>query len=460
MPDLVIRGGTVITPAGPCRSDLAIEDGLIAAIAPELPAAHEEIDAREMVIFPGLIDDHVHFNEPGRSDWEGAASGSRALAAGGGTLFFDMPLNSSPCTVGREEFGQKRKALERASVTDFALWGGLVPGKVESLAELAACGVVGFKAFMSDSGLPEFPRADDVTLYEGMREAARLGLPVSVHAESEEVTKTLARRAVAEGCTGIRDYLDSRPVLAEVEAIQRAVLLAAETGAKLHIVHVSSGRGVLAAAEARSRGVDVSIETCPHYLFFTEDDLLQLGAVAKCAPPLRSADVRESLWKTLLDGVVDIVASDHSPSPPGMKQGSDFFRIWGGVAGVQSTLAVLLEEGYHRRGLPLARIVRVTATEPARRFAVPGKGSIEAGMDADLTLVDLLAEHTLKEENLFQKHRLTPYAGRTFRGVVRRTLLRGATIFADGNILANAGGKLIRPNLTNKAPHATIGIHT
>jgi allantoinase len=458
--DLVIRGGTLITAAGPRRGDLAIEDGLIAAIAPELPADREEIDARHLVIFPGLIDDHVHFNEPGRSDWEGAASGSRALAAGGGTLFFDMPLNSSPCTVGREEFEQKRQALERASITDFALWGGLVPGNRDALEELAVCGVVGFKAFMSDSGLSEFPRADDVTLHEGMREAARLGLPVSVHAESEEMTKTLARRAAAEGRTGIRDYLDSRPVLAEVEAIQRAALLAAETGAKLHIVHVSSGRGVVAAAEARSRGVDVSIETCPHYLFFTEDDLLQLGAIAKSAPPLRSVDVRESLWTTLLQGVVDIVASDHSPAPPEMKQGSDFFRIWGGVAGVQSTLAVLLEEGHHRRGLPLSSIARLTANEPARRFSLPGKGSIETGMDADLTLVDLTAEHVLKEESLFQKHRLTPYAWRTFRGTVRRTLLRGATIFADGNIVASSPGKLVRPNLTNKAPHATIGTHT
>jgi allantoinase len=460
VPDLVIRGGTLITSAGTRRGDVAIEDGLIAAIAPELPAAREEIDARDLVIFPGLIDDHVHFNEPGRADWEGAATGSRALAAGGGTLFFDMPLNSSPCTIGRPEFDQKRQALERASITDFALWGGMVPGNREALAELADCGVVGYKAFMSDSGLADFPRADDVTLYEGMREAARLGLPVSVHAESEELTKTLARRAAAEGRTGIRDYLDSRPVLAEVEAIQRATLLAAETGAKLHIVHVSSGRGVVAAAEARSRGADVSIETCPHYLFFTEDDLLQLGAVAKCAPPLRSADVRETLWKTLLEGVVDIVASDHSPSPPAMKQGSDFFRIWGGVAGVQSTLAVLLDEGHHRRGLPLTAIARLTATEPARRFRVPGKGSVETGMDADLTLIDLNTAHSLKDENLFQKHKFTPYAARTFRGTVRRTLLRGSTIFADGRILANGGGKLVRPNLTNKAPHATIGIHT
>lgn len=459
MAELLVRGGTLITPAGPQRGDLAIEDGLITAIAPELPGAQEEIDARELVVFPGLIDDHVHFNEPGRTDWEGAATGSSALAAGGGTLYFDMPLNSSPCTVGREEFEQKRVALERASITDFALWGGIVPGNCDALAALAACGVVGFKAFLSDSGLAEFPRADDVTLYEGMRQAAKLGLPVSVHAESEELTKTLARRAAAEGRTGIRDYLDSRPVLAEVEAIRRATLFAAETGAKLHIVHVSSGKGVVAAAEARSRGADVSIETCPHYLFFTEDDLLALGAVAKCAPPLRTADVRDALWTKLIEGLVDIVASDHSPSPPAMKQGGDFFRIWGGVAGVQSTLAVLLEEGHYRRGLPLAAIARLTAAEPARRFAIPAKGSIEIGRDADLTLVDLHASHTLREEALFQKHRLSPYTGRTFRGAVRRTILRGTTIFADGKIRKSGGGRLIRPNLINQAPHATIGTH-
>jgi len=459
VPDLVIRGGSLVTSAGPRRGDLAIEDGLIAAIAPELPPAREEIDARGFTIFPGVIDDHVHFNEPGRTDWEGAATGSRALAAGGGTLFFDMPLNSAPCTVGPEEFEQKRQALERASITDFALWGGIVPGNRDQIAELGACGVVGFKAFMSDSGLDEFPRADDVTLYEGMREAVRLGLPVSVHAESEELTKTLARRAVAAGRTGIRDYLESRPVLAEVEAIQRATLLAAETGAKLHIVHVSSGRGVLAAVQARSLGVDVSIETCPHYLFFTEDDLLLLGAVAKCAPPLRNAGVQETLWISVLEGAVDIIASDHSPSPPEMKQGSDFFRIWGGVAGVQSTLAVLLDQGHQQRGLPLEAIARLTAAAPARRFAIPGKGSIETGMDADLTLVDLAARHTLEEKHLFQKHRLTPYAWKTFRGTVRRTLLRGTTIFVDGKILTNSGGKLVRPNLTKKAPHATIGTH-
>jgi len=459
MHDLVVRGGTLVTPTGERRADLAIEGGVIAAIGPELPGAKEETDARGLVVLPGLIDAHVHFNEPGHADWEGAATGSRALAVGGGTLFFDMPLNSLPCTVGPKEFEAKRAALERSSITDFALWGGLVPGNRDALADLAALGVVGFKAFMADSGLPEYPRADELTLYEGMREAARLGLPVAVHAESHELIHMLAHRAVAEGRTGIRDFLDARPVLAEVEAIQRATLLAGETGAKLHIVHVSSGQGVAAAAEARARGVDVTIETCPHYLFFTEDDVLRLGAVAKCAPPVRGEAVRESLWNALQDGRIDFVVSDHSPASPVLKQSADFFRVWGGIAGVQSTLSVLLHAGCFERRMPLATIARLAASAAARRYRIPGKGSVEVGMDADLTLVDLAAEYTLREEDLHQQHRFSPYTGRTFRGVVRRTVLRGASIFADGQVRAGGGGRLIRPDLTREESHAAIGIH-
>src|SRR5215472_5167130 len=337
--DLVVRGGSVVTAEKIVTADIAIEDGLISAVAPELPGAHQEIDARGLTIFPGLIDIHVHFNEPGRTEWEGAETGSRALAAGGATMYFDMPLNSSPCTVGPAEFDQKRAALERSSITDFALWGGIVPGNRDSLAALAERGVIGFKAFMTDSGLPEFPRSDDLTLYESMREAARLGLPVAVHAEDDDLIKSLTARLTAAGLTGIRDYLGSRPVLAEVAAIQRAALLAAETGAKLHIVHVSSGRGVAAAFEARARGVDIAIETCPHYLFFTEEDMERIGAAAKCAPPLRNAKESERLWGSMLRGVVNVVASDHSPAPPEMKRDDNFFRIWGGIAGVQSTLA-------------------------------------------------------------------------------------------------------------------------
>ncbi len=443
MTELVVRGGTVVTPQSIIAADIAIDDGRISAIAPDLPGAAREIDARGLTVLPGLIDIHVHFNEPGRTEWEGAASGSRALAAGGGTMFFDMPLNSSPCTVGPAEFDQKRAALERSSITDFALWGGIVPGNNGALADLAERGVVGFKAFMADSGLPEFPRSDDSTLYEGMREAAHLGLPVAVHAESEELIQGLTQAAVTAGRTGIRDFLESRPVQAEVDAIQRAGAIALETGVKLHIVHVSSGRGVIAALEARARGADISIETCPHYLFFTEEDLEQIGAPAKCAPPLRSSQERQALWDALLKGGIDVVASDHSPAPPEMKRDTSFFRIWGGIAGGQSTLAVLFTAGHHERGLPLTRIADLIAAWPVHRFGLAHKGSIAVGNDADFILVDMAESYTLQESSLFQRHRLSPYIGRCFKGVVRQTLLRGRPIFADGKITASAPGKFV-----------------
>ena len=445
MADLIIRGGTIVTPSGLLRADVAIEGGAIAAIGADLPAAKEEIDASGLHVFPALIDVHLHFNEPGRTDWEGAATGSRALAAGGGAVFFDMPLNSTPCTVNASEFDRKSAALEASSITDFGLWGGLVPGNIGEMAALAERGVVGFKAFLCDSGLPEFPRADDFTLWKGLAEAARVNLPVSVHAENQEITQALSHGMAEQGRLGARDFIESRPVISEVEAIQRATLFAGEAGAKLHIVHISSGRGVVAAAEAKARGVDVSIETCAHYLFFTEEDLERLGAIAKCAPPLRDAAEYRELWGKILDGTIDIVASDHSPAPPEMKTGA-MMKVWGGIAGVQSTLAVLLERGHFERGLPLERIAALTAATPARRFRIARKGQLAPGNDADLTFVDMRGSHTLSDRDLHQRHALSPYVGSTFRGVVRRTLRRGETIFRDGAITAQSRGALVRPS--------------
>ena len=442
MNDVVIRAGTLVTPSGLHRADLAIDDGTISEVSVDAPGGKEEIDAAGLLVFPGVIDVHLHFNEPGRTEWEGAATGSRAFAAGGGTLFFDMPLNSAPCTVNPEAFDRKRAALEASSITDFALWGGLIPGSVSQMAAMAARGVVGFKAFMCDSGLPEFPRVDDLTLLDGLREAARLALPVAVHAESEELTRGLRERITSRT---VRAFLDSRPVVAELEAIQRALLIATEAGASLHIVHVSCGRGVRLAAEARARGTDVSVETCPHYLFFTEEDVERLGPIAKCAPPLRAASDQHELWDELEHGHVQIVASDHSPAPPAMKSG-DFFEAWGGIGGVQSTLPVLLEAGHHGRELPLERICTLVAAEPARRFRVHGKGSLEPGMDADLVLVDLNRRTTLAANALHQRHAVTPYLGHSFRGVVRRTIRRGITIYNDGRVTGTSGGRLIRPS--------------
>ncbi|HEU5430235.1 MAG TPA: allantoinase AllB, partial [Thermomicrobiales bacterium] len=360
--DLVIRGGEVVADDGVTRADVAVADGQIVAIATEISgSARETIDAAGLHLFPGVVDPHVHFNEPGRTDWEGWATGSAALAAGGGTVAIDMPLNSSPPTLDGPSFDAKRAAAEASSCVDFALWGGLTPDNVDTLAELADRGVVGFKAFMANSGIDDFHAADDLTLYGGMRAAARLGLPVAVHAESDAITRRLAARAVAAGRTGVRDYLASRPAIAEIEAVGRALLLAAETGCALHVVHVSTGRAVALIAAARDRGVDVSLETCPHYLAFTEDDLESLGAVGKCAPPLRSAAEVEALWRALAAGQIPFVASDHSPSPPDMKRGDDFFRVWGGISGCQTTLPLMLTEGFRARTVPLDAIARWTA---------------------------------------------------------------------------------------------------
>jgi allantoinase len=309
------------------------------------------------------------------------------------------------------------------------------------MEELAERGVVGYKAFMCNSGLAEFPRADDLTLLDGMRAAARLGRPVAVHAESEELTSLLADRMDGRAAG---DFLASRPIVAELDAIQRALLFARETGVKLHIVHVSSGQGVAMAAEARAKGVDVSIETCPHYLFFTDADLERLGTVAKCAPPLRPEHEREALWTELLRGNVDIVASDHSPAEPTLKSG-DFVSAWGGIAGVQSTLAVLLDRGYHERGLALERISALVAETPARRFGIGRKGSLSTGADADVVLIDPLRSFTLGADQLQQRHKATPYAGETFRGSIRRTIRRGETIFAEGRIATRTPGRLVRP---------------
>ena len=249
---------------------------------------------------------------------------------------------------------------------------------------------------------------------------------------------------VQQGRQSIRDFLESRPVIAELEAIQRATLLAGEAAAKLHVIHISSGRGVAIAAEARARGVDVSIETCPHYLFFTDEDVERLGAIAKCAPPVRDAAEQENLWGEMLRGTVDIVASDHSPSSPDRKAG-DFWHAWGGIAGVQSTLAVLFDQGYHRRGLPLERIASMVAAEPARRFRIRDRGRIVPGAIADLALIDISQDFVLKREDLLQRHALSPYVGGSFRGLVKQTIRRGETIFAEGRAMVSKGGRLVRP---------------
>ena len=447
--DLILRGGEVVLPGGVTTMDIGIAGEKVVELAADVTtAARAETDCAGLHVFPGVIDAHVHFNEPGRADWEGIATGSQALAAGGGTIFFDMPLNAHPPTLGARSFDLKLAAAEKSSLTDFAFWGGLVPTNLDRLEELADRGVIGFKAFMANSGIEDFASVDDFTLREGMKRAAKLKLPVAVHAESDSLTHQLAQERVTQGRTSVRDYLDSRPVVAEVEAIRRALNLAGETGCALHIVHVSSGAGAALVVEARRRGVNVSVETCPHYLALTEADMERLGAVAKCAPPLRTVGQQAELWWHLLAGDVLTVGSDHSPSPPGMKTGTNFFKVWGGISGVQHTLPLMLAEAHGKHGLALERIAGLLAGNVAARFRLPPeKGRIAVGADADLAVVDLRQTFSVSAEELFYRHRQSPYVGRALQGRVRRTILRGQTSFQDGKIVAKPAGRLVKPQL-------------
>ncbi len=444
--DLLIRRASVVTESAINRMDIGIAWGRIAALGPELSgSARETIDASGLHAFPGLIDSHVHFNEPGRAHWEGFDSGSRALAAGGGTLFFDMPLNSTPPTIDAASFDRKLAAAQANSLVDFAFWGGLVPGNVQHMEALSERGVVGFKAFMADSGIEDFPRADEVTLRAGMRQAARLGKIVAVHAESEEMIRSKTDQLLSAGSSSARDYLDSRPIPAELDAIGRALDMAGESGCALHIVHVSCGAGVALVASARKQGVNVTCETCPHYLTLTEEDVFRLGAVAKSAPPLRAKPAQDSLWEYLRSDQITTVGSDHSPSPPELKTGTNFFRVWGGISGIQHTLPLLLTEGHVQRNVVLPIIARLTSFNVAERFALPAaKGRIGLQAEADFALVDLGLSSEVRAGDLLCRHPQTPYIGRTLTGKVVRTILRGQTVCLDGKIVSQPMGRLVR----------------
>ncbi len=396
------------------RITIAVSEGTITALDTDVAgSAREETDFGEDVLIPGWIDAHVHFNEPGRDDWEGLHTGSLALAAGGGTTFIDMPLNSSPpvCTAG--DFEEKRRIATAKSHLDFALWGGLIPSSIPHLPAMADAGAAGFKAFMCHSGLDEFPAADAATLKAGMTIAAELGLPVAVHAE-------LPFEVAVTG-SDMRSWLDSRPIEFELNAIRLALELAGETGCALHIVHVTCAEGIELVTEAKSRGIDVTVETCPHYLLLDEDDAIRIGAAAKCAPPIRSAVRVAALWWRLLNGQIDTIGSDHSPAPPDMKQGDDLFAIWGGIGGIQHGLPLLL-------GKSTAIIPQLSANVAAR-FRLPGKGHLAPGASADFAVLGSNTKAVL-ESSLLTRHRISPYIGMTPRLEVTSTWLRGERVTA------------------------------
>ena len=439
----------MVTPAGVQRLDLGIAEGRIVMVAAALaePAA-EVIDATGLHVFPGILDAHVHFNEPGRTEWEGLASGSAALAAGGGTWFCDMPLNSSPPVIDAASFATKRRLAEQKSAVDFSLWGGLVPGNLDQLAALRDAGAIGLKAFMCGSGIDEFPGVTDAaTLRAGMKRAAALGLLVAVHAEDDAMAQELTRVARARGATDPRSWLATRPVEVELAAIRTATELAGETGCALHIVHVSSPEGIALITAAKQRGVNVTAETCPHYLLLNEDDVIRQGAVAKCTPPLRPEAQRRQLWRAAETGGIDTIGSDHSPAPPDMKTSADFFAIWGGISGCQHGFPLLLSEALARDGRALARLAGLLAANVAQRFRLPQKGRLAVGFDADFSLIDLDDERTLDNAELLYRHQQGPYAGRRSAVRVRRTVVRGRTIYHEGRVASDAPrGTFLPPN--------------
>ncbi len=431
---MIVRGGEVVTPRGVERADVHIAGGRVTAVGQDLDeAAGGEIDATGLHVLPGGIDSHVHFNEPGRAEWETIAHGSSALAAGGCTAFVDMPLNSLPVTIDGASFDLKLNAMNDSSILDFGLWGGLVPGNLGRLEELAARGVMGFKAFMCPSGIDEFPACNRHVLREGMQRIASLGSILLVHAEDP------AHLHEARGRTA-RDFIRSRPPEAEVDAIFRAIELSEETGCRLHLVHVSTAEGMALIQQAVARGIDVSGETCPHYLLYVEDDLERLGGLGKCAPPLRTHADRQGLWRMLDEGTLPMVVSDHSPSTLDLKQGDDYSKLWGGISGCQSTRQLLLG-----RALPAATVAAVTATNVARRFGLAGKGEITPGFDADLWLVDLGADDVVRREDLLYLNRFSVHEGHRITGRTVMTLLRGEPVYADGRVVAKRKGRLVKP---------------
>jgi len=438
--DLIIKNGTVVTADQTVQADIAVKDGKIIKVSPDKAieeSADRVIDAEGLHVFPGLIDSHVHFNEPGRADWEGLETGSKSLAAGGATSFFDMPLNSTPPVINKKNLHDKQELAKQKSVVNAFCWGGLVPENIADLKDLHEGGVIGFKAFMSPSGIEDFNNADDETLYKGMKEIASFGSLLAVHAESTVMCEELANEKKAAGKTSAQDYVDSRPIISEIEAVKRVISYAELTGCKLHIVHASSRKVVKVIEEAKQRGVDITVETCPHYLALTVDDLAEQKAIAKCAPPLRDKHELEDLWEAVKAGEIDTIGSDHSPAPADMKVITDnFFEGWGGISGAQSTLNILLTEGHFKRGVSLEKIVEVAATNPAKIFQIPMKGTIAAGYDADITLVNLSESFVLQKEDLEYRHKHSPYIGNKYQGKVKTTIVNGEVVFDNDKIVA------------------------
>ncbi|UQS86919.1 allantoinase AllB [Nicoliella spurrieriana] len=456
--DTLIYNARVVSPNEVIEGQIGIKDGKIVAVGEQLTEdADHKIDAHNNYVMPGMIDAHVHINEPGRGDWEDYTTGSKALAAGGTTSMIVMPLNALPARTSSEEFRKHRDIAEGKSYIDFALYGGLVPGNLAEISQMAKDGAAGFKAFMATTGsdIPgEFHNVDDYELYRGMQEIQKTGLKLLLHAENPVLTDRFAEEKIQQGKTKIQDYVDSRPPFVEVEAVRRALYLGKLTGCRLHFVHLSTGESVKEVLKARLAGQDVTCETCVHYLTLTRDDFEKIGPLAKCSPALRSKDVMETLWDEVLKGNVDLVTSDHSPAPESMKHSADdnIFDIWGGISGAQNNVDLFYDVAVKSGRLTINQFSKLISENPAKVFGLQDKGTIEVGKDADLLFLDPDQSYTLTKEDMYYKNKISAYEGFQINCRVTQTILRGKTIFdlADGFDGNPTGTFLTNQNVSSK----------
>jgi allantoinase len=422
--DLVVRSRRAVLPDGMRPTAVAVSGPTIEAIGDygERLEASQDLDLGDLALLPGLVDTHVHVNEPGRTEWEGFATATRAAAAGGVTTICDMPLNSLPPTVSVAALEEKRAAAAGKCWVDVAFWGGAVPGNAAELGPLHEAGVVGFKCFLIDSGVPEFPPLEVAGLRSVLGSLAALDALLIVHAEDAAEIKPASGRDYGS-------FLASRPPVSERRAIEKVISAAAATGARAHIVHLSAAECVAMIAGAKAAGIRLTAETCPHYLYFAAEQVPDGATEFKCCPPVRDAINREALWRGLEAGVIDCVVSDHSPCPPELKapDTGDFGQAWGGIASLQLGLSAVWTVA-RRRGRTLDDVARWMAAAPAALAGLPAKGRLAPGCDADLVAFDPDEAYTVDPAQLQHRHPVTPYAGRMLTGRVRQTWLRGTPL--------------------------------
>lgn len=443
----IVRSDRVVLPDGMRAATIVIKDGRIVSIADgnrqeEVDPAIDLIDAGKAVVMPGLVDTHVHLNDPGRADWEGFETGTLAAAAGGITTLVDMPLNSIPPTTTVAGLDAKRRAAEGRCHVDVGFWGGVIPGNADDIEPLARAGVLGFKAFLSPSGVDEFPNVSEADLLEAMPIIAKTGLPLLVHAEWPALLREPDPKADRHSYA---TWLDSRPEMAENVAIERLIELSARTGARVHIVHLASADALSSIGGARARGIPITVETCPHYLTFGAEDVANGDTAMKCAPPIRESEHRERLWDALARGHVDLVATDHSPAPASLKHidDGDFLSAWGGIASLQISLPIVWS-GAAERHIPITKVAEWMSTAPARLAGLGGrKGALAVGHDADLVIVDPDRELIVDASRLYHRHAVTPYDGGRLRGVVIATMLRGEIVFDHGDCVGPPLGRAL-----------------